>query len=108
MKRKTTKEILAESYLEFAAKKSINKISVVDIVENCSMTKPTFYRHFKDKYDLISWLFVRATKENLEVVFTSEVRQMDEQFCRQSRQNFAGILCGFQADGVRHLVNTAS
>ena len=32
----------------------------------------------------------------LEVVFTSEVRQMDEQFCRQSRQNFAGILCGFQ------------
>ena len=53
MNRKTTKEILAESYLELAERKTINKISVVDIVENCSMTKPTFYRYFKDKYDLI-------------------------------------------------------
>jgi hypothetical protein len=35
-------------------------------------------------------------EKSREVVFTSEVRQMDEQFCRQSRQNFAGILCGFQ------------
>ena len=60
MKRKTTKEILAESYLELAAKKSINRISVVDIVENCSMTKPTFYRYFKDKYDLISLMAYAA------------------------------------------------
>ncbi len=70
MNRKTTKEILAESYLELAERKSINRISVVDIVENCSMTKPTFYRYFKDKYDLISWLFVQATKENLDRIGT--------------------------------------
>ena len=70
MNRKTTKEILAESYLELAERKTINKISVVDIVENCSMTKPTFYRYFKDKYDLISWLFVQATKENLDRIGT--------------------------------------
>ncbi|SDB60265.1 transcriptional regulator, TetR family [Ruminococcaceae bacterium FB2012] len=77
MKRKTTKEIIAESYLELAAKKSINKISVVDIVENCSMTKPTFYRYFKDKYDLISWLFVRATKENLDRIGTDGCAWID-------------------------------
>ncbi len=70
MERMTTKEILAESYLELAARKSINRISVVDIVENCSMTKPTFYRYFKNKYDLISWLFVLATKENLNRIGT--------------------------------------
>ena len=54
MKRKTTKEIIADSFMELAATKAINRISIVDIVENCSLTKPTFYRYFRDKYDLIS------------------------------------------------------
>ena len=54
MKRKTTKEIIADAFVELAASKAINKISIMDIVENCSVTKPTFYRYFKDKYDLIS------------------------------------------------------
>ena len=34
--------------MELAASKAINRISIVDIVENCSLTKPTFYRCFKD------------------------------------------------------------
>ena len=44
MKRKTTKEILAESFMELTATKPVSKITIVDIVENCTMTKPTFYR----------------------------------------------------------------
>ena len=49
MKRKTTKEILAESFLELAENKRIDKIRVSDITSNCGMTAPTFYNHFKDK-----------------------------------------------------------
>lgn len=68
MIRKTTKEILAESFMELTASKPISKISIVDIVENCSMTKPTFYRHFKDKYDLMAWLFVREAQGNVNKI----------------------------------------
>jgi tRNA1Val (adenine37-N6)-methyltransferase len=53
MKRKTTKEILADSFLELAAEKRIDKITIAEITSNCSMSQPTFYNHFKDKYDLI-------------------------------------------------------
>lgn len=56
MIRKTTKDILAESFLELAAKKSIDKIRISDITDNCGMSAPTFYNHFKDKYDLIVWI----------------------------------------------------
>ena len=35
-------------------KKSIDKITVKDITENCGYSSATFYRHFKDKYDLIA------------------------------------------------------
>lgn len=68
MKRKTTKEILAESFMELTATKPISKISIVDIVENCTMTKPTFYRYFKDKYDLMAWLFVQEAQGNMNKI----------------------------------------
>ena len=55
MKRKTTKEILAESFRELAKIKKTDKITVKEITENCGYSPATFYRQFKDKYDLISW-----------------------------------------------------
>lgn len=70
MVKKTTKEILAESFMELTATKPISKISIVDIVENCSMTKPTFYRHFKDKYDLMAWLYVQQAQSNVSKIGT--------------------------------------
>ncbi|MBQ7745558.1 MAG: TetR family transcriptional regulator [Ruminococcus sp.] len=59
MKKKSTKELLAESFLELAEKKPINKITIANIVENCEVTQPTFYRYFKDKYDMIAWIYAR-------------------------------------------------
>jgi len=49
MKRKTTKDILAESFLELAETKRIDKIRISDITDNCGMSPPTFYNHFRDK-----------------------------------------------------------
>ncbi len=57
MKRKNAKEILAESFLELARSKNIDKITVKDITENCGYSTATFYRQFNDKYDLIAWSY---------------------------------------------------
>lgn len=61
MIRKTTKELLAESFRELAQDRSIDKITIGQIVENCGYSPATFYRHFKDKYDLIAWDYARGT-----------------------------------------------
>ncbi len=63
MKRKTAKEILAESFRELAEKKNIDKITVQDIVDNCGYSPATFYRNYKDKYDLIAWYYTEKTFE---------------------------------------------
>ena len=55
MKRKTARELLAESFRELAASKPVDKITVPNIIENCGYSKTTFYRLFKDKYDLMAW-----------------------------------------------------
>ena len=56
-RRRTTKELIADSFLELSAKKSVDKITVKEISKNCELTSQTFYNHFRDKYDLIAWLY---------------------------------------------------
>lgn len=70
MKRKKAKEILAESFRELAANKSFDKITVKNITDNCGYSPATFYRQFKDKYDLIAWEYAVRTEQILERVGT--------------------------------------
>ncbi len=35
----------------------LDRITVTEIVDACEVTRPTFYRHFKDKYELVNWYF---------------------------------------------------
>lgn len=57
MKRKTARELLAESFRELAEGRSIDKITVKEIAENGGYSTATFYRQFRDKYDLIAWAY---------------------------------------------------
>lgn len=53
------KDIFAASLMELLSKMPLTKINVKDIVENCDLSRQTFYRYFKDKYDLINWCLKR-------------------------------------------------
>lgn len=52
-----TKKAMANSLKELMRKKSLEKITVSDIVQNCGLNRQTFYYHFKDKYDLVNWIY---------------------------------------------------
>ena len=52
-----TKRALAASMKELMAEKSLEKISVTDICGRCGMHRKSFYYHFKDKYDLVNWIY---------------------------------------------------
>lgn len=43
------------------AKKNFGKIHVCDIAGNCGLTRQAFYYHFKDKYDLLNWIYDTET-----------------------------------------------
>lgn len=59
----TTKRALAASLKKLLSKKSLDKVTVTDIVEDCQVNRQTFYYHFKDIYDLIEWIYTsEATK----------------------------------------------
>ena len=52
-----TRRILAESLENLLEKRELKDITVNEIVGNCGAARSTFYHHFKDKYDLVNWIF---------------------------------------------------
>ena len=52
-----TKKWIAENMREIMKYKSIDKIRVTEICKAADIERPTFYYHFKDKYDLVAWMF---------------------------------------------------
>lgn len=52
-----TKTAIIESFLHLLETRSIEKITVKDIVEDCGVNRKTFYYYFKDIYDLTESVF---------------------------------------------------
>ena len=64
--RQTTKELLAESLKQLAKFKPVDKITIRELTQNCGLTSPTFYNHFRDKYDLMAWIYNRRVEASLK------------------------------------------
>lgn len=52
-----TKTAMANALKKIMAKKSLEKITVREIIEDCGLNRQTFYYHFQDIYDLVKWMF---------------------------------------------------
>ena len=52
-----TKRALASALKELMEDSPFSKISVSDICQACDMNRKSFYYHFKDKYELVNWIF---------------------------------------------------
>jgi len=59
-----TKKAIAKALKELMETKSFDKVSVSDIMNDCQMRRQSFYYHFQDKYELLSWIYQQETKEN--------------------------------------------
>lgn len=53
---------IASSMKALMEHSTLSKISVKDIVEHCHLTRQTFYRYFRDKYDCVNWYFERIAR----------------------------------------------
>jgi len=52
-----TKIWIANTMKKLLVKKTIEEIRVTEICREAEIERPTFYYHFKDKYDLMAWMF---------------------------------------------------
>ncbi|MGO3733193.1 MAG: dihydroxyacetone kinase transcriptional activator DhaS [Vagococcus sp.] len=61
-----TKKVIAYSFKDLMKTKDFQKISIKDIMSHADYRRQTFYDHFSDKYDLLSWIYNQEITENIE------------------------------------------
>lgn len=50
-----TRKLLSKTLKEIVEEKDISKISISEVAEKANLNRKTFYYHFSDIYDLLSW-----------------------------------------------------
>ena len=73
-----TKNALADALKGLMMEKNFEKISVSDICDRCNMNRKSFYYHFKDKYDLLNWIFYIGFMEHIKFDDFQELFDEDE------------------------------
>lgn len=52
-----TKKAIAQALKDVCRTKPFDKISIADITVACGLNRQSFYYHFQDKYELLSWIY---------------------------------------------------
>ena len=73
-----TKMWIADAMKRLMAKKSLDKIRVTEICSEAEIGRPAFYYHFKDKYDLVAWIFLHSVLETDVVSVKSAAAHMNQ------------------------------
>lgn len=54
-----TKKYIADTFEHLLKSRNTTDITVDDIARECDISRSTFYRYYKDKYDLMNWIYQR-------------------------------------------------
>lgn len=76
-----TKRALAQALKDEMRGRPFSKISVGDICAACGMNRKSFYYHFRDKYDLLGWIFTDEYLAKLDMERFSSGWELFEDMC---------------------------
>ena len=94
-----TKMAMANSLKSLMQTKSFQKISINDICTGCNMNRKSFYYHFKDKYDLLNWIFDTEFREFAIQNETLETWDLMRGLCYYLYENRKFYRKAFAVDG---------
>ena len=60
------KKMIAEAAHTLLTEKKVKKLTVKDIVEECHITRQSFYYHFEDIPDLLHWILEQETEQMIQ------------------------------------------
>lgn len=82
-----TKQLFADKIMQLAKNKPIKDIQIKELCVLCGVERTTFYYHFRDKYDLVAWIFKQNYIEEASRAETiNDERMIREMFHRLSMQ----------------------
>lgn len=82
-----TKFALADSMKNLMDKKPMSKITITDITESCNLSRKSFYYHFKDKFDLVNWIFYTEFVSVVQKISSTDIWDLLESICEYLYDN---------------------
>ena len=86
------KKMIAEAAHTLLTEKKVKKLTVKDIVEECHITRQSFYYHFEDIPDLLHWILEQETEQMIQ---EARGRQKAEEGLRYFFRIFTSMYCHF-------------
>lgn len=84
--KERTKAMFAEALLHTIETKELSKIRVLELCALCGTDRQTFYYHFRDKYDLVAWIYESDLKETFLTHYNTPSREQIEFLLRRLQQ----------------------
>lgn len=94
-----TQKAIKETFWELLNKKTLDKITVKDIVETCGINRNTFYYYYRDIYDLLEKIFKEETEK--AIADSREDSTFYEEYIRA-----ASIVLGYR-QAIIHIYNSS-
>lgn len=104
-----TKNLIANSFFKLIKNEEFDKITVTDLVEDCDISRQTFYYHFDDISKMIEWVFDRdssiACTKAEEYTNWNDAVQAYVEFIDNYRTLFVKAICSKQFLPIYNLLH---
>jgi len=72
-RRDLTKELLASCFKELMLEMPFEKITIKKITDKAGLIRPTFYKHFQDKYEVLEWILQTEIYEGIQLMIKNHM-----------------------------------
>lgn len=95
-----TKKAIANAMKQLMQESPFDRITTADIINQCGISRKTFYYHFQDKYDVVNWIFSVEIVDGI-LESTSFANWMDGSYklCRYIKENKTFYINAANASG---------
>ena len=74
-KKELTKDLLTASFRELVLQIPFEKITIKMITDGAGVIRPTFYKHFQDKYEVLEWILKTEIKDKIQVLMDNNMEE---------------------------------
>ena len=99
-----TRRALGSAMKQLMTQKPFARISVGDVCELCGMSRKSFYYHFRDKHDLVNWIFSDDLTQLISREQPKGLWQFFHGLCLYLQQNRAFYVNAFAVEGQNALI----
>lgn len=94
--KERTKQMFADALLSVIESKGLSRIRVLELCRLCGTDRQTFYYHFRDKYDLVAWIYENDLQETFLEDYSTPSKEQIEFLLRRLKEKQSFYSKAFQ------------